>query len=136
MTATLDLFVPGVPRPQGSKRHVGNGVMIESSKHTKGWRKAVTEVANVGHSFESEPVAVVYEFVMPRPKALKGNRWATQRPDIEKLARAISDSLSDAQVWNDDSQVVDMRLMKRTAKQGEETGVHIYIQSCERMKPF
>jgi len=30
-----NLFVPGAPAPQGSKRHVGNGVMVEASKHRK-----------------------------------------------------------------------------------------------------
>ena len=27
--------------PQGSKKHVGNGIMIETSKRLKSWRKQV-----------------------------------------------------------------------------------------------
>ena len=34
-------FVPGVPAPQGSKRHVGNGRMVESSKDLPAWRHSV-----------------------------------------------------------------------------------------------
>ena len=30
--------VIGIPGAQGSKRHVGNGVMVESSKKVKPWR--------------------------------------------------------------------------------------------------
>ena len=33
--------VHGLPAPQGSKRHVGKGVMVESSKYVKPWREAV-----------------------------------------------------------------------------------------------
>lgn len=35
----------GTPAPQGSKRHVGRGVMIESSKNLKPWREAVKYAA-------------------------------------------------------------------------------------------
>src|SRR5690606_16868121 len=37
----LELFVPGRPAPQGSKRHVGNGVMLESSKAVAAWRTTI-----------------------------------------------------------------------------------------------
>lgn len=40
-TGPLVITVHGTPAPQGSKRHVGNGVMIESSKKVKPWREAV-----------------------------------------------------------------------------------------------
>jgi crossover junction endodeoxyribonuclease RusA len=34
VTATTIVFtVPGKPAPQGSKRHVGRGIMVESSNH-------------------------------------------------------------------------------------------------------
>ena len=41
----IEFWVEGIPRPQGSKRHVGNGRMVEASKHTAGWRKAVSQAA-------------------------------------------------------------------------------------------
>jgi hypothetical protein len=34
-----------LPAPQGSKRHVGNGRMIESSTKVKPWRQAVIAAA-------------------------------------------------------------------------------------------
>lgn len=33
--STTTIIVHGIPAPQGSKRHVGNGVLLESSKMVK-----------------------------------------------------------------------------------------------------
>ena len=40
-----EIFIPviGIPAPQGSKRHVGHGIMIENSKRVKPWRQDVKE---------------------------------------------------------------------------------------------
>ena len=37
----LVVVVYGVPAPQGSKRHVGHGILVESSKKLRPWRDAV-----------------------------------------------------------------------------------------------
>ena len=41
------IFIPvrGVPAPQGSKRHIGHGIMIENSKKVKPWRQDVRAAA-------------------------------------------------------------------------------------------
>ena len=36
-----DFFVLGEPAPQGSKRHVGHGILLEQSKKVKPWREAI-----------------------------------------------------------------------------------------------
>ena len=41
----ITIRVYGTPAPQGSKRHVGRGVMVESSKKVKPWREAVKQAA-------------------------------------------------------------------------------------------
>lgn len=41
----IEITVHGLPAPQGSKRHVGRGVMVESSKNVKPWRSAVVWAA-------------------------------------------------------------------------------------------
>ena len=41
MNSGFSLTVYGVAAPQGSKRHVGNGVMIESSNRVRPWRQDV-----------------------------------------------------------------------------------------------
>ena len=42
---SVSFTVHGLPAPQGSKRHVGRGVMVESSKRVKPWRGAVKAAA-------------------------------------------------------------------------------------------
>lgn len=44
MTA-VDFWVPGVPVPKGSLRHVGNGRLIESAKGLADWRHAIKDAA-------------------------------------------------------------------------------------------
>ena len=45
MTTAVSIVAYGSPAPQGSKRHVGRGVMVESSKAVKPWREAVKAAA-------------------------------------------------------------------------------------------
>lgn len=121
---TLQFTVIGLPAPQGSKRHVGNGVMIESSKSVKPWRATVAATAvNVGASPVNGPVAVNLIFFMPRPKShFRTGRNAEllrdaapdvpiTTPDIDKLSRAVLDALTGV-AYRDDSQVVELRAFK------------------------
>ncbi len=139
---TVSFFVPGIPRPQGSKRHVGNGRMIESSKYLKAWRQTVT-IHAVAHRLPEAiagPVWVALTFVLPRPTSHYGTganatrvrptapQRPTARPDLSKLIRAVEDSLTDARVWADDSQVVRLESAKRYATRDEPAGVHIWIK--------
>lgn len=102
---TLSFFVPGNPAPQGSKRHVGNGRMVESAKTLKPWRESIrwaavqAKPAAVVH-FPTEPVAVLLLFTMRRPVATPKRRTppAVKKPDIDKLERAVLDALSSAGV--------------------------------------
>jgi len=88
----IDFFVPGCPRPGGSKRgflHKQSGriIITEAGKHT------------------------------PRPRAHYGTgkneyklkasapHWNTKAPDTTKLMRPLEDSLTGV-IWKDDSQVV------------------------------
>ena len=127
---TVTVFVPGIPAPQGSKRHVGRGILIESSKAVGPWRE---RVALAAHSLAPEllapPVSVRLDFVMPRPKSAPKAKFvpATKRPDIDKLARAILDALTG--VWfEDDSHVTDLHATKRLAEPGETPGVCIAVE--------
>lgn len=131
---SLSLFVPGRPAPQGSKRHVGKGVMVESSKEVKPWREsirwAVLEWAH-GELNAEGPMSVRLVFIMPRPASTPKRRTppAVKRPDVDKLVRAVLDALSSAFVWRDDSQVVELYAAKRIAEPEEAPGVQILVQS-------
>lgn len=128
------MYVEGVPAPQGSKRHVGNGRMIESSKKLKPWREQVSRQfrEEFGEERQLEGAAVVrLAFVMPRPKSTPKLRfvWAIKRPDGDKLARAVLDGITGL-AFKDDSQVVRLIADKRLAEIDEPTGVHICVREA------
>lgn len=140
MTRTIDpaqvieCFVPGKPAPQGSKRYVGNGTSIESSKRVKPWRADIREhlLARWDGPPLDGPVIVRLEFVMPRPASTpkRSTPPAVKRPDLDKLTRAVLDAIGSAGVWGDDSQVVTLRAHKRIAAAGEATGVMIHLSAA------
>ncbi len=117
--------IEGIPRPQGSKRHVGNGVMVESSKHVKEWRawaRLKASVAMRDRERIAKPNAVrlrvTFGFDRPKKHLKKGvvpPVFHTSRPDTDKLLRALLDSMSEV-VFEDDSQVADIRVEKVYSK--------------------
>jgi len=121
-------FVPGIPRPGGSKtmyknKKTGKTVLAPASKHTKIWRKNVMDFALEalhGHKPILGPVWLEITFYMPRPKKhyFTGKRAGELRPDAPKfhittpdrtkLVRSTEDALTQCGLcWRDDSQVVD-----------------------------
>ena len=129
----LAVFVPGKPAPQGSKRHVGRGILIESSKAVKPWRQdireaLIDEAGQPQRRFDGA-VHVTLDFVLPRPLATPKRRTpeATKKPDLDKLERAVLDAISSAGVWPDDSYVVRMSSSKRLAELDETPGCLIRI---------
>lgn len=128
----LTVWVPGRPAPQGSKRYVGNGISIESSKHVKPWRadiRAAMLDAHIGDPITGA-VTVLIEFVMPRPASApkRSTPPATKRPDIDKLTRAVLDAIGSAGVWRDDSQVTHLVASKRIAERDETPGAMITVK--------
>lgn len=109
----IQVFVPGVPQPQGSKNGYlrgGRVVLVEANKNLPAWRKAVKEkleAANASCQPFMGPVSLDVMFFMPRPKSVK-RELPTVKPDVDKLIRAINDSATDAGVLQDDSQVIEI----------------------------
>ena len=121
-------FVEGIPAPQGSKRHVGGGRMIESSKKLKPWRDAVARIAREYAPDEplDEALRVQLEFYLPMPKRTKFGDRPAGKPDSDKLARAILDSCTDAGIWADDSRVVSLHVQKYWAF--DKPGVMVTVE--------
>jgi Holliday junction resolvase RusA-like endonuclease len=127
----LTITVYGVPGPQGSKRHVGNGRMIEMSKKVKPWRQdvkhaAIDAAAQIpGWLPLDGPLAVSMVFtVRDRPAGKPawwpaGARWSktlmwrpASTPDLSKLCRATEDALTGV-AWKDDARVVEYRRLAK-----------------------
>lgn len=108
----VEITVYGTPGPQGSKRHVGNGVMIESSKKVKPWREAVVYAAReamAGRPALVGPIVLEMVFTLRKPVSAPKKRriWASTKPDLSKLARSTEDALTTAGVYEDDARIIE-----------------------------
>jgi Holliday junction resolvase RusA-like endonuclease len=106
----IEICVAGIPVPQGSFRHVGNGRIISANKKLNAWRETIAEQASSQTDVRNYPGAVEVElvFIMPRPKTVTRQKH-TVKPDIDKLIRGCLDSISlprYCQIIQDDAQVV------------------------------
>ena len=131
----LTIYVAGEAAPQGSKRYVGKGIMLEASKKVKPWRNDVRAACldSKGkpiHQFNGDAISVDLEFIMRRPASTpkKKTPHATKRPDLDKLVRAVFDGIGSAGVWTDDSQVVRAHVTKRIAEIDETPGCRIRVE--------
>lgn len=121
MRSELTLTIIGLPAPQGSKRHVGNGRMIEASNKVGPWREAVVQAVSArfaeldDYTRFTEPVQIDVEFYLPRPKTVR-RLWPSVPPDLDKLERGLFDALTIAGVWADDALVIRSCSMKQYAE--------------------
>lgn len=122
MMADLTFCVYGIPAPQGSKRHVGHGVLVEMSHRVKPWREDVRQAAldalTIGYwDRAARVVGVDITFTLPRPRHhYRTGSHAHElrpdapvlvgvRPDLDKLVRSTLDALTSAGVYADDARV-------------------------------
>src|ERR1700743_3061951 len=127
--------------------------MVESSAKVKPWRADIREAADKAMiaspdfcTLISGPLAVEIVFSLQRPKGhyRTGRNAAFLRdtapvypagkPDVDKLTRAVFDSLT-AIIWEDDAQVVKVDAIKRYAPRLERTGATITITELQRYFP-
>lgn len=126
----VEVVAFGLPAPQGSKRHVGNGVMIESSKAVKPWREAVkaaaVEVMDGGAPLDG-PLVVRMVFTLRKPQSAPKTRrtWPDRTPDLSKLARATEDALTEAGVWADDARAVEYERLAKVFPLEDPEALHI-----------
>ena len=129
--SSITFRVIGTPAPQGSKRHVGRGILVESSKKVRPWRQDVAAAAleaRAGADPIAGPVYASIIFYLPRPKsAPKSREFPDRKPDLDKLERSTYDALVVAGIIRDDAQIVQSHNMKVYAVSGEPLGARIKI---------
>jgi Holliday junction resolvase RusA-like endonuclease len=109
----LQVFVPGIPQPQGSKNAYVRGnraVLVEANKKLPAWRQSVQdqlEAANVSCEPMQGAIDAEIIFFIPRPKSVT-RLLPTVKPDLDKLIRGILDAGTKAGIYNDDSQVIEI----------------------------
>lgn len=128
----IQVFVPGVAQPQGSKNAYNRGgrcVLVEANKNLPVWRAFVTdklEEANAGCEPMTGPVSLTAIFFMPRPKTVT-RLLPSVKPDLDKLIRSIGDSATNAGVILDDSQICEIVAHKVYEAEGLPRGVLITL---------
>lgn len=139
------------PAPQGSKRHVGNGRIVEQSKRVAPWRAAVHAAAAGAMTSRhirryggrpaswpqplDGPLSVEVVFTVRKPTSAPKTRttWPTTRDsgDIDKLLRSTFDALGTARAISDDSRIVEVAARKVHPSEGldalDEPGAVIRI---------
>jgi len=145
MGEIISFFVPGIPRPGGSKRALpiycgkkgtpqrkwtGKTVVVDSSGDKgKNWRTDIQAEATKHRPAEliTGPVHVTMTFFFSHPKShyrsgknsalLKESvpLYHIVKPDALKLGRATEDALTGI-IWRDDSQIVTEHLQKAYRK--------------------
>lgn len=158
MSATTWLFfrVVGIPVGQGNHRQNRYGATYETTKGHAAWRKLVKESAVSAQQAPGAdgthqpwepmcgPMAVSITFYIRRPR----NHYGTGRnstvlkqnaarlpikgrhPDLDKAVRAVLDACTDAMCWDDDKQVVSLRVDKCWAT--DEPGANVIIQNLDQ----
>jgi Holliday junction resolvase RusA-like endonuclease len=110
---TIDVF--GEPASQGSHSVInGRIVQVNSTKHKK-WRNAVAfaalDLVTDGWELIDEPLELTVIFYLPRPKSVLDRAYPAVMPDLDKLVRAVGDSLSGV-VYVDDSRIISLTAKK------------------------
>ena len=133
----IDFEVSGVPQPQGSTRAFvtksGKAVTTSANKALKPWRQDFAMMAQIamreaGAEVTNEAVHLKLMFYFQRPKSLKRSVvHKTTRPDCDKLARSVFDSLTGI-CYRDDSQVVSLEAYKRF---GERAYTRVIVEEAK-----
>lgn len=135
MAPLFDIVVYGVPAPQGSKNggfsaKTGKTFVYEqNSKTQRSWRQDVIAAAvafREAHNWVTldGPVEVFIQFRLPRPASVKIAKrpWPCVRPDADKLVRNTADALTQAAIYRDDAQIINLSVQKRYATDDPDGG--------------
>lgn len=137
----LSCFVPGVPKPQGSKSVSRSGHLYDSNaRELKPWRLAIAKAIRARYPKlvidEAVRLTVVFYFERPashfNKSGLKGSspKAMQTKPDLDKLIRAVGDGLSvDAGLLKDDSRISSIKAEKRYCERQEVPGALILLSS-------
>lgn len=127
--------VRGVKPPtQGSLTAYSTGIVVDNhAKKLKPYRKAIADAykSQDGTFYpQYTPVVLDATFYFKKPKKPKACLPSSKGADLDKLARALSDGLTDV-AWFDDCQVVEMHARKAYCGTEAEEGVDFEVRLYE-----
>lgn len=135
----LTFFIAGTPIPQGSKTAIRHGTrarLIEANKRLKPWRTTLQTALAAQAAGRRVPgpftIYLDFRFSPPqRPRYRDPNSKGIHavKPDVDKLTRAVLDSLTAADIIDDDARCTHLIATKNyTDKLHPSPGVRIIIE--------
>ena len=132
----------GVPKGQPRiKAYVrGRHAGVYTPDTANAWKMEVRDAAlraiPNGSATITGPVAVALTFWMPRPKSHlrkdgtvkpSAPEGHTQKPDVDNLAKAVLDVLTDLRAWEDDAQVHSLSITREWVANPHAAGCLIWL---------
>ncbi len=126
---SLSVTIPGIPATQRPRIAAG-GRGLYKVQAVRDWMKLVQETAFIEmrkQGYEAAPkgvpVALMLDVFIDRPKNTRKDlrekeELHTVRPDTDNYLKPIKDALTDAGLWQDDSQVAQEYVEKKWCKLG------------------
>lgn len=74
------------------------------------------------------PLRVTCTIIYQARKRSESGQYRTMRPDLDNLFKGLADCITRSHIWEDDSQVADLRIIKRYTKGEEEPHIDITIE--------
>ena len=144
MFPTIEIFVAGEPKGQPRARAFARNGMVRmydpaTAEGWKAciadeWRRSVPAMPKI-----QTPVCLTLSFFMPRPKSHSNSKgilkpsspkFYAKKPDADNLGKAVMDCLTQLKAWDDDDQVVILKVVKQFAD-GGNTGCQINLKEAE-----
>lgn len=132
---TLEFKVVGLPIAQPRHRAAcrnGFPSLYLPSKHAvHAYKQSIGEAASVAQEDKATiegcvKLDVIFVFKAPKKSQIKN--WRCAKPDIDNLLKAVLDGLTDAGIWCDDAQVVQIHAGKCY---GVEASTQVRIEPIE-----
>lgn len=125
MADVLQFYVVGHPKAQPRVKAFrrGNHAGVYDPGTADGWKLLVGAAARTNWNRVQfmGPLRLVLGFFMPRPKSHLNRHgdvkptapsWHESKPDLDNMAKAVMDAMTQLGIWRDDSQVVQLEISK------------------------
>ena len=139
---SLQLTIDGQPQGKARPRFIKSGYAY-TPENTRRYEKRIKQVAALevlrqGWQITDKAVSVSICARFPIPEswtkrkklmALSGDLHPVKKPDSDNITKAVLDAMNGI-VYNDDVQVIDVRVIKQYCTTGQVPGVDVLV------KPF
>jgi len=137
---SIDIWLPCVPPTTTAQQ---KGAFVAGGKVRFFTKKKVAQaqgsiIALLQHFMPDTPyegplrVSICWDFPFRKSESKARRKLAPlhipSRPDVDNLAKGMLDAMTTLAFWRDDSQIADLRLIKRW---NEPSGIRVFIEEID-----